>query len=478
MANTPHTIARQKLRLRNKGASDALALRELTLSLCTDELPARLNQLFDRYDEPGMVLRLGRIAVNVSVDNDQSLREQLARAITEQVEQILRRQLGQRIDDALSLDGSLLDTLCFYLRRGYLPWWALDKEASAFRHAVSSFLQERMSAGAAEQLMPLMRDSHARNRFLALAGKGELDGFLSVLPVFYAGKWREIKECLVGLREYAATDRAPSLRFRNMHSLVLEALAAMPARRESDYRGFLNSLTSVLHREGFSLKTLLAARMPSAEWRALLAEANQAHITARDTEHVAATDMLQQASPDEQPSLLLQPAIDGEEDERILIRNAGLVIVAPFLPVFFKKLGLLLEDKLCDPSRAVALLRYLSAGAHEYDEMELMLEKILCGLPLRESPDTRCVLSDEEKEEAEALLQSVIEHWSMLKNTSPDGLRHNFLQREGRLVFNSNQWELTVQKETHDILLDYLPWSISMIKLPWMKELLIVKWNT
>jgi hypothetical protein len=123
------------------------------------------------------------------------------------------------------------------------------------------------------------------------------------------------------------------------------------------------------------------------------------------------------------------------------------------------------------------LLRYLVFEGEQFEELEVVLEKLLCGIALAESIAERPRLSDEEKEQAGLLLQSVIEHWTVLKSTSPAGLRHNFLQREGKLVFKNGQWELRVQKQAHDLLLDYLPWSISIIKLPWMKYVLNVKWN-
>jgi hypothetical protein len=36
---------------------------------------------------------------------------------------------------------------------------------------------------------------------------------------------------------------------------------------------------------------------------------------------------------------------------------------------------------------------------------------------------------------------------------------------------------IRVEKNSIDILLDYLPWSLSMIMLPWRNELLRVDWR-
>jgi hypothetical protein len=85
-------------------------------------------------------------------------------------------------------------------------------------------------------------------------------------------------------------------------------------------------------------------------------------------------------------------------------------------------------------------------------------------------------LTKEQIAEADVMLLSVIEHWSVLKNTSVQGLRESFLQRNGKLTLVNNEWLLQVEQKSYDMLLQHLPWSISMIKLPWMKNLLKTEW--
>jgi hypothetical protein len=90
--------------------------------------------------------------------------------------------------------------------------------------------------------------------------------------------------------------------------------------------------------------------------------------------------------------------------------------------------------------------------------------------------DTGVVLDDFCKEEANNLLQSVVEHWSILKNTSVAGLQESFLQRNGKLLFKEHEWNLQVEQRPYDMLLQNLPWNISMIKLSWMPHLLRTEW--
>ncbi len=66
----------------------------------------------------------------------------------------------------------------------------------------------------------------------------------------------------------------------------------------------------------------------------------------------------------------------------------------------------------------------------------------------------------------------------MLGNTSVEALRNTFLKRKAKLSYERNRstWLLQVEKKGYDICVEHLPWPLSIIKLPWMKENLIVDW--
>lgn len=164
--------------------------------------------------------------------------------------------------------------------------------------------------------------------------------------------------------------------------------------------------------------------------------------------------------------------------EGIYIGNAGLVILHQFLPQFFSALGIVLEGRLVQPGRALCLLYFLATGQSVTPEYELVLPKILCGVPLLTPVETRLELTEPEKEEATTLLKSVIHHWEALRDTSPDGLRGSFLLRKGKVSLREDgTWLLQVEPNSMDILMEQLPWGISMIKLPWMKTWLHVEWR-
>ncbi|MUG97772.1 hypothetical protein F7734_37875 [Scytonema sp. UIC 10036] len=169
-----------------------------------------------------------------------------------------------------------------------------------------------------------------------------------------------------------------------------------------------------------------------------------------------------------------------EETVGIYINQAGLVLLHPFLPIYLRSVGLVEEGCFRDQmaqERAVYLLYYLATQQTDAPEYELVLPKLLCGWSLDEAIAREVELPATALDEGEHLLQTAINYWQALKNTSPDGLREGFLQREGKLTRNNNgTWKLQIERQSIDILLSRLPWGLSVVKLPWMDDILIVDW--
>jgi hypothetical protein len=164
--------------------------------------------------------------------------------------------------------------------------------------------------------------------------------------------------------------------------------------------------------------------------------------------------------------------------EGVYVGCAGVVLLHPFLPQLFTALGIAAEGALVQPERALCLLHFLATGQRRAPEYELLLPKLLCGLPLDEPVDASVALTTAEEEEAVALLQAVIRHWGALGETSADGLRGTFLARPGRLSQRGDGDRLLqVEARSFDILLDQLPWGIGAVQLPWMNSILWVEWR-
>jgi hypothetical protein len=196
---------------------------------------------------------------------------------------------------------------------------------------------------------------------------------------------------------------------------------------------------------------------------------------------VARGEVLPRKTPPSAPALA-SPA--GEdilpEGAPLYVGNAGLVLLWPFLTRYFEMFGLVKDGRFVDEtarSRAVYLLQWLASGRHEAAESELILNKLLCGMPAAVAPEFVEPPSEEELSTGQGLLYAVTQRWEKLKHTSVDALRETFLLREGRLLLSEGKATLTVSQKAYDMLLDSLPWSYSMVKLPWMERMLFVTWR-
>ena len=194
-------------------------------------------------------------------------------------------------------------------------------------------------------------------------------------------------------------------------------------------------------------------------------------------------------SPDAPP-----PLSDRSEEEPntdpslgIPVRSAGLVLLHPWLTPLFSALGWIPAQPAQDEpfpaqflASALRLLHWLATGRHDPLEFELGTPKILLGL----TPETPAHVSADPlnaamREEGKALLEAMTGHWPALGNISTSGLQTAFLQRNGLLYRQSNGTALLrLHPESYDMLLERLPWSIGMIRLPWHRQILHVEWGT
>lgn len=172
---------------------------------------------------------------------------------------------------------------------------------------------------------------------------------------------------------------------------------------------------------------------------------------------------------------------ESSETIPVYIRNAGLILLAPYFPRLFSMLHLLDGGrKLSDPEnqvKAIFYMQYLVTAQREVPEYELFLNKLLSGYPLEESFSPFFDFGEAEEQILLSLLNSIKCNWNQMKNTSIEGFRNSFLLREGVLEERQDQWVLAVEPRAYDLLLDTLPWSYSPVKFSWMNKPIYVKWR-
>ena len=165
----------------------------------------------------------------------------------------------------------------------------------------------------------------------------------------------------------------------------------------------------------------------------------------------------------------------------IPISNAGLVLLNPIIPPLFEHCKLLKNNQfknISSQEKAIFILHYLVNGKIELDESHSALYKIICGMDLDHPIPNKLNLSKKTLNLCNDALQSIINEWKALKNTGIDGLRENFILRQGNLKDNGDSYNLDISQESVDVILNYSPppWTSGMIKFPWMKKILYVNW--
>lgn len=168
----------------------------------------------------------------------------------------------------------------------------------------------------------------------------------------------------------------------------------------------------------------------------------------------------------------------------LIIPNAGLVLLAPWLPRLFGMLGLFNEDgrdfkDTQSHIRAVFISQWLvvSKPDREYREAELAFNRILVGCHFRIPMPRKMELTQKETETANQMLEGVKANWPKMYNTSIPGFQHSFIERTGRIEKQKDKWVVSVDERSYDILLDSLPWSYTMIRFPWLSKHINVLWR-
>ncbi len=165
--------------------------------------------------------------------------------------------------------------------------------------------------------------------------------------------------------------------------------------------------------------------------------------------------------------------------EELSIVGAGAVIFHPFIKELFTVQNILDGAVFIDrrsQETAVRMLAYLTYGNEKALEYDLLLAKILCGMPLEDAL-TNDPLSIERIQACDNLLAAILNHWQALNSTSSQWLQQQFFIRQGKLKFTEENIQLRIKSQAQDILLKRLPWSISVIALPWMESPIFVRWE-
>ncbi|MEO6834263.1 MAG: contractile injection system tape measure protein [Chitinophagaceae bacterium] len=488
-----HKIGRQNIQVRYAGLQDSLQLQALMAELSRNEFPKLLERLLDEIDDAKTVTRIPKLELDFEVEENGLSLEMLKSEILKKAEGFLREKLENCEKKRNTVEHDFVQAWKYFLQKGYLPIWSIYKNQKELQQALELTLGNSKDLPDFSEILEATKEENARARLLKMLSRDSLKILLLVSKIFTKKDWNFWVR-LIGILEdnfgknvlLEETFRVAIIKYsaaqRNVSTEAERALQFGEVLRKEIQKIYLPNSNKFIEKiqDDRSRKALLTIFAAETE---LLEAKNKRRVSSKEKEpltdaHKVGEKPLDKSTEidESKQSQSLKDADKIDEGSRILIHNSGLVILAPFLPQLFKNLELDLVEPNAEFPKAIAIFRYLVFGKEHFDESEAVLEKIFLGLPLSKSIENAKELSTQVREQCETLLQSVIEHWSILKNTSPDGLRQSFLQREGILEIRNERWTLTVQKESIDMLLDRLPWGMNIIKTPWMQTYFTVHW--
>jgi hypothetical protein len=492
---------------------EAFSLRKRLHDEWQEQLLPAIEKAFDEVEMGDRTLHIPKLELHLSVDSLEEFMEQLPDLVNQQIREQLQAidGLGMAGERSLAMGTTISehqqwDTLLHYLRTGSLPWQA--------SYAPPSEITAKLQETCQQQWSTLLHELRIRTetppfyfRLLQLIPQERWSQLVRDLGDRLP-QWRAVIGHLMDALIHAERvflNRHTQLKLAGM--VLAESLKEQNNQSSSHWIAALQRFFS--QEEKNALQTILVSS-PIAEMAELLQQlpnpikegASQSMPSAPlpeteeapqpmsgaplpETKGVAMkAEPLSTPPPDTSlyPPIFQLSATSSSDEFPLSVRYAGLVLIQPFLTRFFEATGVKdADNRKIFPfqlPRAAALLHFLATGNEEVFEHELSFIKVLLGV----SPEVPLLVSEgliqpSDREEIEGLLRSVISYWSVLKNTSINGLRSSFLQRQGLLREVEGGWQIQVERESFDMLLNQLPWSISIIKLPWMKKPIYTEWQ-
>jgi hypothetical protein len=438
-----HRIRHQILELELPREAGAVALQRRASRVFQEQVLPRLDEAFSRIAPADRVVRIEHLELDLGeiaeANWERDFVEKCVQQISQQVAEKAFEVNAEESVKTLSAEENAVAVFRHFLEMGTLPWYAKHLTLSELEQMVDKNLAGGSAFWRQEIRRLLKQNDHALQRLLwqfSVAFAEKVVAAAVGLPLDWIQQAKQIRQSQTGQK---TTDQAFVVLAKYLLGTDLSVLK--------------NTLP----------EAALLAQIFSEE---ALSSVKPTQINARQES--------------EKPSHKRPHTSD---PEGFLIDNAGLVLLAVYLPPFFKKLGIEIQSPLdqspvTNHQRAIHLLHFLSTGQEHPEEPVLVLPKILCGLSLETPIPKDFDLTEEEKIEATRLLEAIVRNWPVLKNTSPDGLRSGFIKRAGLLSWSEDRasWVLRVERLGQDLLLEKVPWSYSVIKLPWMEEMLQVEW--
>jgi hypothetical protein len=516
-----HIIQKQVIELEMVQSLNRTDIQNRVSQIYRQEIVPLLDQMLSNKSTSSTLI-IDRLEINIGRIAAGMLEQLLAKKISNALQESLNKIKTPAIPETKVIvkhavdkqeSHSNIELVIYFLQTGVFPWWAQETTYALLEKAFLSVLNQN-SANFKTVFPALLQDDEVITRLVytfsdvllmqsaeqltsismatLMLQKEQLSTFftsqLSVqqLRAFW---WLSVYQTIAGTSLPSEKD------FLEKTINLFIHLAALKSNRtdllqflqnDRTVAGILEKITSFTNSPLTTGKTEETLQKEKEEQTAS-SIINNIKVSSLRREHPEATKF----SPDPLDPLASINKTDHQRTsgklqfndiDKIYILNAGLVLLWPFLHRFFQNMGLANDKTFTDENnteRACLLLQYLATGSTEdLFEAQLPLNKLLCGIPLLHPLNMQWTISEEEKAIAENFLLAVIQNGGTgWKNLSINGLRQAYLNREGIISGRDGNWLLQIKRETYDILVDRLPWTVQVVKLSWMERLMFVEWQ-
>lgn len=478
-----------------------------------------IEELLDELDSQGKWVRLekveldlGKIRENQSPEIFQKkLKEVLKTQLLRQIPELRELKEEQRTRDSRRPhdETKQLELLIFQLKYGRKPWWASHSKKEGIKNLIKTLAIEKNK----DFLVWLQSEFFSQEMVERLINHLKHDEMQKILSFAFPEKSKESQIIVNSLVSALSPEIIPKNELEKvLGDRIVEAFLISEKQIDEPVSQWFK--TWLLRSEtGFrptqkALTELLALLIPAdliqksqvstlgkvwSNWTQtpIFRNARASETTPQNflmDEKLKFLDLVKNGKvtrkpiigEDPKPSQAKTPKTEKlEVTETFPISNSGLVLAAPFLPFFFKGLGLVENKEFVSKeaqNRGILLIQSLLDESYSYEESDLLLNKILCGIAPSEPIQVQFSPKNIEKEEIKNLLDTMVARWTALKSTSGASMAKGFFPREGSLCRVDKGYQLTIPRISIDILLNRLPWTISIIKLPWMEETLYTEW--
>lgn len=484
MGGNTHIIHRVNLEIDVPDMRLAYQVKDDAIRLLNNEILPKLEKYMDTLELTDEHIQFNQLDINLENLTEKNFEKGFSRLIVqvfhEKIEQAVAPKDQIQEEEAVKYTKKqlTLESFLFFLETGRLPWWSV-KSGELLQEQNLSEVLNNTSSEFQVQLVSLLRENTAAlDRLLNQFSLQFIFQIISAAKVQIGFAKDELTGKIIRLlRNFAERTKFNGIAISNLQQIftkriIIQIISQKEIFSELQLRNILDELSAKIDSldpiNQFDLKSLF--------------DEIQEEITLSALKNKESSDFrkIKKVTENIKEEFSKKTVRKANEEEGIFLNNAGLVLLHPFFESFFHDFDLLKEGQFKDSESqtlAVHLLHYLATKQEFGAEHELVMEKFLCGWD-PDLPIARVItISQQMKDESETLLSAAIRHWSALKNTSPDGLREGFLQREGKLILNNFQNRLILENKAQDMLLSYLPWGYSIFKLPWMGNALYVEWQ-